>query len=153
MSGIFPDKEVVKRVRDEYPPGTIIVLDEMEDSQAPPMGTLGKVTYVDDTGTIFAAWFSGGGLGVVYGVDRCHIATEDEIKAYLLKIADNQKDSDRCPRCGEIMKGSLHSHAISRALSIIVCDKCGNAEAMEDYYGKRSPLSSWTAIQEAWKIK
>jgi hypothetical protein len=32
-------------------------------------GDRGKVSHVDDTGTIFVAWDSGSGLGVVYGVD------------------------------------------------------------------------------------
>ena len=30
----------------------------------------GTVRSVDDTGTVFASWDNGSGLGVVYGVDR-----------------------------------------------------------------------------------
>lgn len=35
----FPSKEVVARIRKEYPIGTRIELLEMDDFQAPPVGT------------------------------------------------------------------------------------------------------------------
>ena len=37
----FPSKEVVARIRKEYPMGTRIELLEMDDFQAPPVGTQG----------------------------------------------------------------------------------------------------------------
>ena len=67
----FPDKKTVDRVRAEYPPGTFVSLVRMDDPQAPPPGTLGKVVAVDDIGTIHVAWSTGSGLGVAYGQDRC----------------------------------------------------------------------------------
>ena len=45
----FPSRETVERVRREYPAGTRVELVRMDDVQAPPIGTKGTVTGVDDT--------------------------------------------------------------------------------------------------------
>ena len=47
----FPSKEVVEALRREYPVGTLVELVEMDDPQAPPVGTKGRVTCIDDVGT------------------------------------------------------------------------------------------------------
>ena len=39
-------------IRRQYPVGTRIILNHMDDSQAPPPGTKGTVAYVDDIGQI-----------------------------------------------------------------------------------------------------
>ena len=65
----FPDREAVERVRAQYPPGTRIELVHMDDAQAPPVGTVGIVQGVDDTGSLLVAWSNGSSLNVVYGVD------------------------------------------------------------------------------------
>ena len=67
----FPSREEVERVRAEYPQGTRVVLERMDDIQAPPIGTQGTVRGVDDTGSIMVNWDNGSGLYVVYGEDRC----------------------------------------------------------------------------------
>lgn len=72
----FPRHEVVERIRQQYPKGCRVQLDEMDDVQAPPIGTRGTVTGVDDTGSIMVRWDNGSGLNVVYGADRCHRVTE-----------------------------------------------------------------------------
>lgn len=41
----------------------------MDDIQAPPIGTLGTVSGIDDTGSIMVRWDNGSGLFVVYGED------------------------------------------------------------------------------------
>ena len=66
----FPSKEVVARIRKEYPIGTRIELLEMDDFQAPPIGTHGTVIGVDDSGSLSVHWDTGSGLNVIYGVDR-----------------------------------------------------------------------------------
>ena len=43
----------------------------MDDVQAPPIGTLGTVIGVDDTGSIMVSWDNGSSLNVVYDVDKC----------------------------------------------------------------------------------
>ena len=65
----FPSREIVERVRREYPAGTRVELVRMDDVQAPPVGTQGTVKGVDDTGSILMRWDNGSGLNVVYGED------------------------------------------------------------------------------------
>ena len=48
----FPSRDIVERVRKEYPKGTKVELVKMDDSQAPPIGTKGTVKGVDDTASI-----------------------------------------------------------------------------------------------------
>jgi len=67
----FPDKETVERVRREYPAGTRVVLVKMDDCQAPPIGTHGTVTGVDDTASLVVRWDNGSHLNVIYGEDAC----------------------------------------------------------------------------------
>ena len=54
----FPKKEIVERLRKEYPVGT------------PPKGTKGTVRGVDDTGSLLVDWDNGSGLNVIYGIDK-----------------------------------------------------------------------------------
>ena len=68
MNG-FPSRETVERVRKQYPFGTRVELVRMDDIQAPPVGTLGTVLGVDDTGSLLMKWDNGSGLNVVYGED------------------------------------------------------------------------------------
>ena len=65
----FPSREMVERVRREYPAGTRVELLRMEDVQAPPIGTLGTVLAVDDTASLIMRWDNGSGLNVIYGED------------------------------------------------------------------------------------
>lgn len=51
----FPSKEIVERIRREYPAGTRVELLRMDDPQAPPIGTQGTVMGVDDIGSIMVA--------------------------------------------------------------------------------------------------
>ena len=72
-SMIVPSRETVERVRKEYPEGCRVVLERMDDLQAPPIGTMGTVRGVDDTGSIMVKWDNGSSLSVVYGEDKCRI--------------------------------------------------------------------------------
>lgn len=65
-------KGIIEYLRDTFPSGCRVMLDQMEDRQAPPVGTLGTVVHVDDIGTIHVKWDTGSSLGVVYGEDQCH---------------------------------------------------------------------------------
>ena len=72
----FPTREQVERVRKQYPDGTRVELIRMNDVQAPPVGTRGTVTGVDDIGSIMVSWDNGCGLNVVYGEDLCRKVEE-----------------------------------------------------------------------------
>ena len=71
MRMMFPSKEIVEKLKKEYPKGTRVQLVAMDDFQAPPIGTKGTVIGVDDTGSIMVAWDNGSSLNVVYDVDKC----------------------------------------------------------------------------------
>ena len=66
----FPNRETVERVRREYPAGTRVELVRMDDVQAPPIGTEGVVTGVDDTASLMVRWSNGSHLNVIYGEDE-----------------------------------------------------------------------------------
>ena len=63
---ILPSKEAVERLRRQYPAGTLVRLDYMDDSQSPPPGTVGEVLGVDDAGDLLMRWRNGSGLKVVF---------------------------------------------------------------------------------------
>ena len=64
------DRKMVNFIREQYPPGTRIRLNSMEDPYAPiAPGTEGKVDFVDDIGTIHMKWDNGRSLGIVPGED------------------------------------------------------------------------------------
>jgi hypothetical protein len=66
----FPSKEQVERVCKQYPIGSVVEIVSMADPfRDMPSGTMGVVTGVDDTGTVFANWTNRSSLGAVYGED------------------------------------------------------------------------------------
>lgn len=69
MFGI--SKETIERIKKTYPIGCKVELTEMDDPQAPPIGTKGIVVGVDDIGSVMVHWDNGSSLSVVYGKDAC----------------------------------------------------------------------------------
>lgn len=67
----FPNRKIVAKLREKYPEGCRVELVEMDDKYAPPIGTKGTVSFVDDTGSVFVNWDTGSGLAVVHGKDKC----------------------------------------------------------------------------------
>lgn len=59
----------VQKLKEKYVGGTRVKLISMDDTQAPPNGTMGSVINVDDIGTIHVAWDNGSSLGLIPGVD------------------------------------------------------------------------------------
>ena len=72
----FPSRAIVEMLRRQYPKGTRVELLDMDDRQAPPIGTLGTVNGVDDIGSIMVRWDNGSSLSVVYGEDSVRIVSE-----------------------------------------------------------------------------
>lgn len=72
----FPSRAVVESLRRRYPAGTRVELLEMNDPQAPPIGTLGTVIGVDDIGSIMVRWDNDCDLSVAYGEDRIRIVSD-----------------------------------------------------------------------------
>lgn len=63
----------LRRLRNKYLPGTLIMLIHMEDIQAPSFGTKGRVEFVDDIGQIHIKWENGSSLALIDGVDMFRV--------------------------------------------------------------------------------
>ncbi len=74
----LPRREIIEALREAYPIGCRIELLSMNDPQAPPIGTRGTVTGVDDIGSIMVSWDNGSGLSVAYGEDQCKVVADDD---------------------------------------------------------------------------
>lgn len=81
----FPSREQVQALRERYPPGTMIQLTADMKGERLRAGDIGKVTHVDDIGTIHTAWQSGSSLGLIPGADsfREIIAEPLDLNPYL----------------------------------------------------------------------
>ena len=65
----FPSEKIVAQIRKDYPIGCKVRLVRMDDAYAPPIGTIGEVIGVDDTGSLLVKWQNGSSLNVVFGED------------------------------------------------------------------------------------
>jgi len=64
------DRKMVNFIKEQYPPGTRIRLNSMEDPYHPILpGTEGEVDFVDDKGQIFMKWDNGRTLPLAPGED------------------------------------------------------------------------------------
>ena len=53
-----------------------------------------------------------------------------------------------CPRCGRFtVKDRLHTNALSRHISVYICDACGMDEAIREYTEENLPLWDWAVAQ------
>lgn len=75
----FPSEAQVARIRQNYPVGTRILLNHMEDGWAVPSGTRGTVAYVDDAGQLGMKWDNGRTLALIPGVDNFRKLSEQEL--------------------------------------------------------------------------
>ena len=64
-----PNPRIIKAIKERYKAGARVELTQMDDPQAPPIGTQGTVIGVDDIGSIMVNWDNGSGLNVIWGVD------------------------------------------------------------------------------------
>ena len=80
MNMPFPSREQVEFIRKNYPPGTRVMLNNMNDPYSPvESGTRGTVRYVDDAGTLAVVWDNGRCLSLIPGEDRFRKLTQQEI--------------------------------------------------------------------------
>ena len=85
------DRKMVNFIKEQYPPGTRIRLNSMEDPYAPVApGTEGEVDFVDDIGTIHMKWDNGRALGIVPDEDSFSVLPPKltPLKLYMPLTAD-----------------------------------------------------------------
>ena len=74
----LPTREFVKQAKAYYKPDSRIELISMDDPQAPPAGTLGTVTHVDDFGDIHMRWDNGSLLALLPDKDEFKVISRPE---------------------------------------------------------------------------
>ena len=107
------DKIQIENLKVFYPRYTKVCLDYMRDEFAPPPGTIGYVTGVDDMGTIHVNWQNGSSLGLVEGIDRFHVLSRP-------------------------YKATAHIHSLGGKMEeITVIEKVGDNDYIVDYNGTK----------------
>lgn len=83
---------------------------------------------------------------------------ETEAKLLVERFAEKQQGGYfACPRCGRMTMDaeSVTRNALSRRVTVYVCDICGTQEALEDMMDSRTPLTEWAivAAPENWRME
>ena len=74
---MFIDIDLIRRMKEQYPPGTKIQLEHMGNDPRPiAPGTRGTVRIVDDIGTVHCDFDNGRRLGLIPGEDSFHKVAE-----------------------------------------------------------------------------
>ena len=113
----------LESLRREYPIGARVVLEKMDDEQAPPIGTKGTVTGVDDIGSIMVKWDNGSSLNVAYGEDICKKLNYVKTICYGTErtFDDRQEAVDFYENCVMNREGSERE----RYVEILIDLRCG----------------------------
>ena len=85
------DRKMVTFIKEQYPPGTRIRLNSMDDPYAPILpGTEGEVDFVDDAGQLHMKWDNGRTLALVPGEDSFSVLPPKltTLKLYMPLTAD-----------------------------------------------------------------
>ena len=91
MEETMMDRKMVNFIKEQYPPGTRIRLNAMDDPYAPILpGTEGEVDFVDDEGQIFMKWNNGRTLPLAPGKDSFTVLPPKltSLKLYMPLTAD-----------------------------------------------------------------
>lgn len=78
---MFRKQSEVERIREQYPPGTRVRLNRMDDPYAPiPSGTEGVVSMIDDNGQLHMKWDNGRSLALIPGEDSFSVISKPELQ-------------------------------------------------------------------------
>ena len=107
------DRKMVNFIKEQYPPGTRIRLNSMEDPYAPILpGTEGEVDYVDDAGQLHMKWDNGRSLALIPGEDSFTVLPP---KLTTLKLYNGKKKRvSGAHRIPVISLPTLHDRCPSR---------------------------------------
>lgn len=113
----------LESLRQQFPVGARVVLEKMDDEQAPPIGTKGTVRGVDDIGSIMVDWDNGSKLHVVYGEDICKRLNYVKTICYGTErtFDDRQEAVDFYEKCVMNSEGSERE----RYVEILIDLRCG----------------------------
>ena len=105
------DRKMVNFIKEQYPPGTRVRLNSMEDPYHPILpGTEGEVDFVDDKGQIFMKWDNGRTLPLAPGEDRFTVLPPKltTLKLYMPLTADlyERNEYGEFDDCSTLLEGS-----------------------------------------------
>ena len=105
------DRKMVNFIKEQYPPGTRIRLNAMDDPYAPILpGTEGEVDFVDDEGQIFMKWNNGRTLPLAPGKDSFTVLPPKltSLKLYMPLTADlyERNEYGEFDDCSILLEGS-----------------------------------------------
>ena len=105
------DRKMVNFIKEQYPPGTRIRLNSMEDPYHPILpGTEGEVDFVDDEGQIFMKWDNGRTLPLAPGEDSFTVLPPKltTLKLYMPLTADlyERNEYGEFDDCSTLLEGS-----------------------------------------------
>ena len=112
-------KKDLEDLRKKYTKGTRVELVKMNDPYAPPKGTKGTVTGVDDTGSIMVSWDNGSSLAVINGIDKCKILNESlTMKEATTQNTQQAQQQTQTPDSNISQDGKLLAQVFSKNTSL-----------------------------------
>ena len=104
------DRKMVTFIKEQYPPGTRIRLNSMDDPYAPILpGTEGEVDFVDDAGQLHMKWDNGRTLALVPGEDSFSVLPPKltTLKLYMPLTADlyERNEYGEFDDCSTLLEG------------------------------------------------
>ena len=105
------DRKMAEFIKEQYPPGTRIRLNSMDDPYAPiAPGTEGEVDFVDDIGQLHMKWDNGRTLALVPGEDSFSVLPPKltTLKLYMPLTADlyERNEYGEFDDCSTLLEGS-----------------------------------------------
>lgn len=124
-------KETLARLRETYKPGTLVELVSMNDPYPGKLqpGCRGRVTAIDDVGTVFVNWRCGSSLGIAYGEDHA-VILDDVVTVCYGERKEWDTRAEAIQFFTEAMAGSEGSER-ERYTNIVLALEAGEKEATD----------------------
>ena len=133
------DRKMVNFIREQYPPGTRIRLNAMDDPYAPILpGAEGEVDFVDDAGQLHMKWDNDRTLPLAPGEDSFTVLSPklSTLKLYMPLTADlyERNEYGEFDDCSTLLEGSelqgyrnTHTCPCRTPECSRACPNCGSA--------------------------